>query len=303
MTSQWRSESRLTARVRELEQQVADCTALNRRLVEDTQRRVAQLTALQETTRAVASTLDLDSLLSLIIQQATTLLGGDGGLLNLVRWETGEDEVVAGYGSMQFASGVGGSLEESLSGWVTLNSQAVYSNDLLADPRVHKSARDWVDQRQVRNAAVAPLGVSDRVMGTLVVVNKQNGKSRFDQGDLDLLQLFANQAATAIRNAQQFASEQRRADQFRVIGEVSGEITTIMPVQEILTRVAHLVRDTFNYYHVGLGLVEGDEVVYRVGAGELWESLDFQFKPARLKIGKQGLLWLGRRHWPGSNRA
>ncbi|MCB0255054.1 MAG: GAF domain-containing protein [Anaerolineae bacterium] len=289
MSWQTGSAEALAARIQELEREVADCAANNQRLVDDTRRRVAQLTALQETTRAVASTLDQESLLRLIIQQATSLLSGEGGLLNLVRWEAYEDEVVAGCGSMTFAIGERSPLGESLSGWVTLNKQADVSNSLGADPRVHRSAKAWVDQRQVRNAALAPLEVSGRVIGSLVVVNKRNGQSGFDQGDLDLLQSFADQAATAIRNAQLYAAEQRRADQFRVIGEVSGEITTIMPVDEILARVAHLVRDTFDYYHVGIGLVEGDEVVYRVGAGNLWESMDFKFKPSRLKIGRQGL--------------
>ena len=277
------------AKARELEVQVAERTAENVRLVEDTQRRVAQLTALQETTRAVASTLDQESLLNLIIQQATTLLSGEGGLLNLVRWETGEDEVVAGCGSMAFAIGERAPLEQSLSGWATLNREAVVSNDLQNDSRVHRKALAWVDQRHVRNAAVAPMSVSDRIIGTLVVANKAGEQSAFNQSDLDLLQPFADQAATAIRNAQLYAAEQRRADQFRVIGEVSGQITTIMPVEEILTRVAELVHETFDYYHVGIGLVEGDEVVYRTGAGQLWDSLDFEFKPARLRLGEEGL--------------
>lgn len=287
--SYWLRVRSLERQARDLERQVAQRTADNVQLVDDTRRQVAQLTALQETTRAVASTLDLDSLLSLIIQQATSLLAGEGGLLNLVHWDQHEDEVVAGYGSVAFAAGVRAPLDESLSGWVTLNHQAVISNDLANDPRVHHTAREWADHRQVHNAALAPLVVSDRVIGTLVVINKRNGQSGFDQNDLDLLQPFADQAATAIRNAQLFAAEQRRADQFRVISEVSSEITTIMPVEEILTRVARLVCDTFDYYHVGIGLVEGDEVVYRIGAGRLWESLNYQFVPARLKIGQRGL--------------
>jgi hypothetical protein len=45
--------------------------------------KLAQLSALQETTRAMVSTLDLDELLGLIIQQAVTLLHADGGVLNL----------------------------------------------------------------------------------------------------------------------------------------------------------------------------------------------------------------------------
>ena len=46
----------------------------NARLYESMGRQVAQLTALQETNRAVASTLERDALLKLIMEQATTLL-------------------------------------------------------------------------------------------------------------------------------------------------------------------------------------------------------------------------------------
>ncbi len=65
----------------------------NSRLLANIQRQLAQLAALQETSRAVVSTLDLDALLELIIQQATNLLQADGGMLNLVDWESKEDEV------------------------------------------------------------------------------------------------------------------------------------------------------------------------------------------------------------------
>jgi signal transduction histidine kinase len=82
---------------------------------------------------------------------------------------------------------------------------------------------------------------------------------------------------------------QPRADQFRVLTQVSRQITTILDINELLVQVVRLVQQTFGYYHVAIGLIEGDEVVYRVGAGVLWDAPDFQFKPARLKIGKEGL--------------
>jgi len=53
--------------------------------------------------------------------------------------------------------------------------------------------------------------------------------------------------------------------------------------------VVRLIQRTFNYYHVGIGLVEDDEVVYRVGSGDLWDDPGFQFKPRRLKIGSEGI--------------
>ena len=67
----------------------------NANLYEDTKERLAQVAALSETAQAIASTLDLDRLLNIIIQQAATLLKADGGMINLVDWERMTDEVVA----------------------------------------------------------------------------------------------------------------------------------------------------------------------------------------------------------------
>ncbi len=170
----------------------------NARLFEDIKSRLAQLTALQETTKAVASTLELGKLLHLITRQATTLLQGDGGILNLVDWEKREDEVVASSGSAANALGDRSSLENNLSGWVSLHNQPVISNQLQHDSRADVGADSW------QSAAMAPLTVKDQVVGTLVVLDKQGGKGEFDQADLDLLIAFANQAAIAIQNVRLF---------------------------------------------------------------------------------------------------
>ena len=102
----------------------------NARLYEDTRNRLAQVAALQETTTAVASTLELDELLTLITQQATTLLQADAGILNLVDWDKNEDEVVAAAGLATFMIGSRDSLTDTLSGWVALHNQPVISNQI-----------------------------------------------------------------------------------------------------------------------------------------------------------------------------
>ncbi len=264
----------------------------NANLYEGAKSRLAQLTALQETTRAVASTLELDILLSLITQQATTLLQAGGGILNLVDWENNEDEAVACTGLAASGVGVRSSLEDALSGWVTLHNQPVISNQLQNDSRVDRRGLAQLEgetKRQIQNAAVAPLTIKDQVMGTLVIMNKQGGQEKFDQADLDLLVAFANQAATAIENARLFEAEQRRAEQFRVISEVGRRITSILDIDEVLVQVTRLIREAFEYDHVAIALTEGDEVVYKVGAGDLWDDPQFQFRPARLKVGDEGI--------------
>ena len=76
---------------------------------------------------------------------------------------------------------------------------------------------------------------------------------------------------------------------FRILTEISQQITSILDINELLVEVVRLIQRTFSYYHVAIGLIENDEVVYRVGAGELWDDPHFQFKPQRLKIGSEGI--------------
>ena len=185
----------------------------NRRLLEEAKSRLAQLTALQETTKAVASTLELGKLLHLITQQATSLLQSQGGIINLVDWEKREDEVVASIGSAANTLGERSSLESNLSGWVSLHNQPVISNQLQHDSRANVGAGSW------QSTAIAPLTVKDRVVGTLVVLDKQGGKGEFDQADLDFLTAFANQAAIAIQNVRLFEETQAALVETKTLAE------------------------------------------------------------------------------------
>ncbi|MFQ6099769.1 MAG: GAF domain-containing protein [Anaerolineae bacterium] len=218
----------------------------NARLFEDIENRLAQLTALQETTRAVAGTLELDELLNLITQQASTLLQSDGGILNLVDWENEEDEVVAAYGSQAQALGSRNPLEGALSGWVTLHNQPVISNQLRDDSRASQPFR--TGELGGQNAAIAPLTIKDQVMGTLVAMDKQGG---FDQADLNLLMAFANQAAIAIQNARLFEETQARAEELAVLNELGRALTARLNVEQVLDeayRQASRLVDTTNFF-------------------------------------------------------
>ena len=74
-----------------------------------------------------------------------------------------------------------------------------------------------------------------------------------------------------------------------ILTEVSQHITSILDINELLEQVVRLIQQTLGYYHVGIGLIEGEEVVYRLGAGVLWDDPKFRFKPARLKVGSEGI--------------
>jgi len=261
----------------------------NAQLNEDTNRRLRQLSALQETNQALVSTLELKELLNLIIEQATTLLQAEGGILNLVDWELMEDEVVACVGTIKGLLGQRASLHSSLSGWVTMHNQPEISNQLRNDPRADQRGIIEHTGARLQNAALAPLTIKEQVIGTLVVIDKQGGAGDFDQSDLHLLTAFANQAATAIENARLYTAEHRRAEQFRVIAEVGRQFAYVPDMDVVLNQAVQVIQKAFGYYHVGIGLVEGNQINYRVGAGELWNNPDFEFRPNPLEIGIEGI--------------
>ena len=188
----------------ELEDQVRNRTA-------ELEASVAQLTALQDTTKAMASTLELDKLLNLIVQQATTLLHADGGIINLVDEDNREDEIVAITGLIPPSVGLRTPLDASLSGWVTLHNQPIISNQIPSDNRIARSTLSWVRDHNIQSAAAAPLTVRDQVKGSLIVVGQKEGKREFVKSDLDLLVAFANQAAIAIENASLYSQSKELA--------------------------------------------------------------------------------------------
>ena len=215
----------------------------NARLHEDTKNQLAQLTALQETASAVASTLELNQLLNLIIQQATNLLKANGGMLNLVDWGERKDEVVSAAGSVALTLGFSSALDDSLSGWATLHNQPIITNEVQCDSRVDPTAQSYILEKDIQSAAVAPLAIKDQVAGTLVVVGTRGGKGKFNQADLDLLVAFANQAAIAIENARLFEQAQQRMRELEALYRADAELYRHLSLDDVLQALVDISVD------------------------------------------------------------
>ncbi len=179
---------------------------------------------------------------------------------------------------------------EGVVGRVVVTGEPYISLDAANDPNRAAERPEIVDlvlAEGVRSFALLPIKLNGQVFG---VFNLSFARTQaIGEEEIRLFMALAQRGAQAIANAQSFDAEQRRSEQFRVIGELASQITAIMPVDEILHRTVRLIHDTFNYYHVGIGLVEEGAVVYRIGAGDLWDRPDFKYKPARLKVGGEGL--------------
>ncbi len=166
-----------------------------------------------------------------------------------------------------------------------------------------------------------PLIWQEQRIGALAVVADRRTRT-FAAGDIRLATLFANLAAVAIWNAQLHRELQERAEaqkrilerqvaertaqlahravQLEASARVSREITSILELDDLLTRVVHLLRDVFGYYHAQIFLVDeaanhlvlradssqqgdgrkGEQVYLEIGSGSLNSRVAATNEPA-----------------------
>jgi len=182
---------------------LASCVAVaveNARLRAETASWLSEAMSLQAVSSALVEERSLDAILTIIIDEAIRLLDASDALVLLL--EEGGDwfRVCAreGPGLTGLTSGRM-SVRDSLNGLVVRTGQPLISNDVLTDSRANHARAELLN---VHTVAIVPLKIRHKTIGTIAVHNKRDGY--FSQADLEVLCLFANQAAVAIDNAQLF---------------------------------------------------------------------------------------------------
>jgi signal transduction histidine kinase len=250
------------------------------------------LAALNAIAAVVSRSLDLQQILTGALSKTLEVTGleagglyllqedradrGEGGILKIAAHKGLSPELVAGADNLVVGEG--------FSGRVVQTGEPLVVSDLATNPQLTRSV---VRESGFRFVAIAPVVSRASVFGTLFVMTRR--QFEFTQQDVELLSSIGAQIGVAIENARLFAAEQRRSEQFRLINQVGRELALILDVDQVLVQVTCMIQEAFGYYHVAIGLIEDGEVVYRVGAGELWDDPQFGFRPARLKVGEQGI--------------
>jgi GAF domain-containing protein len=267
----------------------------NARFFEGEQRRAEQFRVISEAGHHLASILDADQLMAEIVRLIQETFGYYEVGIGLIE---GDDLVIKTSSGIRWQDLEGPPVRLKVGGEGTMAWVADKGRPLLI-PDVHQDARYafWPHTARTRSGLAVPLRTKAGVIGVLNVESDQ--VDAFDNSDVMVLQSLADQAAIAIDNARFLEAEQRRADQFRILAEAGRRMTLTLEIREVLQQMVRLVQQSLGYYHVAIGLIEGDEVVYRVGAGELWDDPEFDFTPSRLKVGEEGITgWVASRGEP-----
>lgn len=242
--------------------------------------------ALNEIASVVSQTLDLNEVLCSALDkvlQATCLeIGGiylldkQTGILSIHAQRGFSDDFTAAIDHLK--------LGEGFSGQVVETGEPLVVRDITKDKRL---SRGIVKEEGFRSLLVVPLCSKSKTLGTIFLISKEIRE--FTAGEIGLLISAGQQIGVAVDNASMFRAQQRRAEQFQVIAEVGKQITSIMDIDALLNQIVQLIQKTFNYDHVAIAMIEDNFVVYRVGAGRLWDDPEFIFNPSHLKIGSEGI--------------
>jgi PAS domain-containing protein len=161
---------------------------------------VQELAFLNEASRTMTSSLDLEQVLTTVMQEATDVLKAEAASVLLLD-ERGKELVlktVVGPRAEK-VKGLRFPLRQGIAGWVAREGQPLLVPDVGKDPRFY-SGIDGVTGFVTRSVLAVPLKIKGKAIGVIEAVNKTEGD--FGQADVELLSSMGQSAAIAIENAQ-----------------------------------------------------------------------------------------------------
>lgn len=216
----------------------------------DLLRRTRQLTVINTAARAMASTLDFDSVPQTVLAQAVQVLEAKAGSILLIDEKTNllSFKAVVGPQESNRLIDVQVPVGYGVIGWVAQNGKSARIDDVRKDPRFYRGI-DQTTGLQTINVIAVPLLIKRQVIGVLEVLNKVEGK--FTDEDLNVAETLAQSAAAAIENARLVSNLRVHAEQLeRAYAELK-EADQLK--DELIQNVSHELRTPLAYV---LGYIE-----------------------------------------------
>jgi len=248
-------------------------------LYEGERRRVAQLKAIGEVGRQIASTLDLDELLHQVVDSLVDVF--DYYYANILLVDADADEIV-----LRASAGHTGRIYEGIrlkigrqgiTGWVAQTGEPLLISDVTKDPRYYLAE----ELKDARSELAVPIKAKGEVIGVLDVQSTQ--RNAFDEDDLFTLSTLADQVSVAIKNAQLYKQTQNRLSEVFTLYTLANQVISSLELSTVLDSIVSTLKLSINCRACSLFLLDKEsqtlEIKAAVGIESKWR------KEARLKMG------------------
>ncbi len=161
---------------------------------------------------------------------------------------------------------------------------------IISDTQDHPLTKNMLTKLDGAEAMLLiPLVLRDNVAGVINASSTDKGYT-FSQNNIEIGEAIADQLAIWLENRQLLTEAQYRSERLQTAAEVSRAASSILDVNELINTSVNLIRDQFNFYYVGLFMVDEarEWAVLRAGTGEAGRiQLE---KKHKLEIGGESMI-------------
>lgn len=207
---------------------------------------------------ALATSLDLDTTVRRVAEVVRRVIHYEIFAILLLNEKTQElrFRFQVGYPS-EFAERSRIKVGEGVVGLAAQTRQAVLIDDVTEDARYIPAVPN------VRAELAVPLMTKNRVIGVIDIEAREPGY--FTEEHRRLLTLIASRLAVGIENAQLYTRTTKQAKILLLLNEIAREVTSILNLDELLSRIAELVRKLIDYQMFSILLLDssGEKLHHR----------------------------------------
>jgi phosphoserine phosphatase RsbU/P len=213
---------------------------------------------LLEVADVLATSLDLDTTLRRVAEVVRKVIDYEIFAILLLNEKTQELKIrfQLGY-PPEFAERTRIKVGEGVTGRAAQLRKAVLVDDVTADPKYIAAVPN------VRAELAVPLLTKNRVIGVIDLEAREPGY--FTEEHSRLLTLVASRMAAGIENAQLYTRTMRQARILLLLNEIARELTSILNLDELLGRIAELMRRLIDYQMFSILLLDstGEKLQHR----------------------------------------
>jgi signal transduction histidine kinase len=188
---------------------------------------INRLNRLVQASLVINSTLELRSLLSIIMDHVADLTNAESASVMLYDHTTDQLRFVAATTNDPFVEellNIPVPIDGSVAGAVLRENKVIIRNDLTNDP-LHFRAADAQSGFDTRSIIGVPMRYKDEAIGVLEAVNKREG--HWTDTDRRNMLILASQAAVAIKNAQVMDQLQRAYNEINQLDKLKNDFIAI----------------------------------------------------------------------------
>ncbi|MFL5770492.1 MAG: diguanylate cyclase [Chloroflexota bacterium] len=256
---------------------------------EDVRHQLHRADALRRVASDIGSRLDLDRILSGLVEHAMVLFEGDRGAVFL-RHANGNAVAEVSRGlSQAYLQSVREFPARSLPSLAIAARRPLFAGGYSDDPR-GEDVRAAVVQEGYDTICTAPLFDATEVLGMLNVYH--DAPHAWTDDELDTMAALATQASVAIKNAQNYEKMATWAAQLASIQQLGVRLSRLTRDREIGLAIATELRTIIDYHNVRVYRLIGEDLIPVAMQGQVGEYVDETPEQLQVKFGQGITGWV-----------